>query len=75
MGLPPSIESDLTYHTMLGQHIRSNLPDSHHNLSPEMLMKLGLPSKELLDQSKGKEGDKKKKQGGGDNKMARESRE
>ena len=66
MGLPSSIESDLSYHTMLGQHIRSNLPDSHHNLSPEMLMKLGLPSKELLDQSRVKKADKEKKQGGKD---------
>ena len=66
MGLPSSIESDLSYHTMLGQHIRSNLPDSHHNLSPEMLMKLGLPSKELLDQSRAKKTDKEKKQGGKD---------
>ena len=66
MGLPSSIESDLSYHTMLGQHIRSNLPDSHHNLSPEMLMKLGLPSKELLDQSRVKKTDKEKKQGGKD---------
>ena len=66
MGLPSSIESDLSYHTMLGQHIRSNLPDSHHNLSPEMLMKLGLPSKELLDQSRAKKAEKEKKQGGKD---------
>ena len=66
MGLPSSIESDLSYHTMLGQHIRSNLPDSHHNLSPEMLMKLGLPSKELLDQSRVKKSDKEKKPGGKD---------
>ena len=63
MGLPPSIESDLSYHTMLGKHIRSNLPDSK-NLSPEMLMQLQLPSKELLEQNKGKDSDKKKKGSG-----------
>lgn len=60
--MPSSIESDLSYHTMLGQHIRSNLPDSR-NLSPEMLMQLQLPSKELLEQSKAKDTDKKKKGG------------
>jgi hypothetical protein len=74
VGLPASIESDLTYHTMLGQHIRSNLPDSH-NLSPEMLMQLGLPSKELLEQAKGKDSSKKKRATmGGETKFARESR-
>ena len=60
VGLPPAIESDLSYHAMLGQHIRSSLPDSR-NLSAEMLMQLGLPPKETLEPSRGKEGEKKKR--------------
>ena len=64
MGLPASIENDLSYHNMLGQHIRSNLQD-FQNPSPEALMQLGLPSKELLEQNKGKDQDRKKRSGGG----------
>lgn len=73
MGLPPSIESDLSYHAMLGQHIRAVLPDSR-NLSPEALMKLGVPGKEVLELGRAKE-EKKKRAGGVEAKGLRESRE
>ena len=73
MGLPACIESDLSYHTMLGQHIRSNLPDSR-NLSTEMLMQLGLPSREALEQGKPKDQEKKKRIAAGDGKTPREQR-
>jgi hypothetical protein len=43
-----TIQSDLSYHTMLGQLIKSSLPDTHH-LSPEKLMQLKLPYS-LLEQ-------------------------
>ena len=39
MGLPQSIENDLSYHNMLGQHIKSNLQD-FQNPSAEVLMQL-----------------------------------
>lgn len=71
--MPASIESDLSYHTMLGQHIRSNLPDSR-NLSTEMLMQLGLPSREALEQGKVKEQEKKKRVVTGDVKRGGEQR-
>lgn len=58
---------------MLGQHIRSSLPDSK-NLSAEMLMQLGLPSKQTIEQSKSREGDKKKKGVSGvQNRLVRQS--
>jgi hypothetical protein len=63
-----TIQSDLNYHAMLGQLIKSNLPDINH-LSPESLMKLNLPynmfelqqaSRLMADKDKDKE--KKKKE-------------
>jgi hypothetical protein len=54
-----TIQSDLSYHSMLGQHIRTTLPDQR-NLSAETLMKLGLPPKEMLDQKKVKDVERKK---------------
>ena len=63
MSLPSSIQSDLSYHTMIGQHIRSNIADPS-NYSTENLMKLDLPPKDFFDQSKSKESEKKKKTGG-----------
>jgi len=41
-GMLGNIQSDLNYHTMLGEHIKSNISDIR-NLSPNMLMQLGLP--------------------------------
>ena len=73
MGLPTSIQNDLTYHTYLGQHIRSNLPDSH-NLTPEMLMQLSLPTKELLEENKDKQAERKKRSGGAEIKATHQSR-
>ncbi len=72
MGLSTSIESDLSYHTMLGQHIRSSLPDSR-NLSPQALMQLGLPPKETLEKLKVRENGGKKKTGTGQKVGSKES--
>jgi len=59
MGLSNTIQSDLSYHSMLGQHIRTTLSEKR-NMSAETLMKLGLPPKEILEQKKVKDGERKK---------------
>jgi hypothetical protein len=59
MGLSNTIQSDLSYHSMLGQHIRTTLSEQR-NLSTETLMKLGLPPKEILEHKKVKDGERKK---------------
>ena len=41
MTMSTTIQNDLNYHNMLGEHIKSNLSDTR-NLSPEMLMNLKL---------------------------------
>jgi hypothetical protein len=41
LNMSMTIQNDLNYHNMLGEHIKSNLSDTR-NLSPEMLMNLKL---------------------------------